>query len=784
LLLSLIGVGISSATIQLALVDDFGSTYLAIMGAVLLLAAGYGLARSVRFRIAAQIVSFVPVVAGAAVGWGDAGDPAWYAFMCLGMVLAVAFLAARQVAVIGVVTVLLALAVLTLATPPVAPQRTVAIVAFLGAMGALVILTSRHLHLVEVDREGALRESAARYQQLFDHAPIGIGVAALTGRVLEANETLLQLLRYRREQLVELVDVTSLYAETEARERLLQQLRTPGSIVREEAELRRGDGTLFHAQLSLVAFTLRGEPCVLALVEDTEARRRAEEDRAYLADMLERSVNEVYSFDAETLRFDYANEGARHNLGYTVEQLRQMTPVDLKPEFTTDTFRQVIAALVRGEIPVLAFETQHRRADGTLYPVDVRLQRTTRHGRTMLQAMILDISERRQLQSELLQAQKLESVGRLAGGVAHDFNNLLTVIRANIELAREDIGVNHRADEELSEALRAADSASSLTRQLLAFSRRQVIAPRVLDLNTVVVDLERMVRRLLNEDIALDTHLTPTLGLVRADPNQIEQVLVNLTVNARDAMPDGGRLTIATGNAREGEPGPDGKPAPPGDWVWVAVSDTGEGMSEDTAARVFEPFFTTKQPGAGTGLGLASVEGAVSQNGGRVRVASSSGQGSTFTVFLPRVAAERAALRRTAPVTTPRGGETILLVEDDDAVRTISERMLRLLGYAVLSAPHGEAALALARQHVGPLDLVLTDVIMPGMNGQQLATALLEMHPGVRVLHTSGYTADLIAKHGVLDEGVEFLPKPYSIHDLGQRVRQVLDREAASTLAS
>ncbi|HEX4935392.1 MAG TPA: PAS domain S-box protein, partial [Gemmatimonadaceae bacterium] len=558
LMLCLMAIGITSATVQLVLATDFRVPYLAIVGAAALLGVGYHLARTVHFRSAALLACFIPIVAGAAVGVAEPADPAWYAFMCIGMVLAIAFLTVRQVAGIIAITVIVTVGVLVVATPPIAAPRTVAIVSFVGAMGGLVFLTGRHLHLVEEDRGEELRETAARYQQLFDLAPVGIGVATASGRIVEANETLLSIMGYSREALGGAPDVSTFYAELSARQRLLRRLEDDGRVVGEDVVLRRGDGSALDATVSLVPLTLRGERCTLAIIEDMGPRRRAEEDRAYLAQMLERSVNEVYIFDADTLRFEYANEGARHNLGYTMDALRGMTPVDLKPEFTPDSFRQLLAPLVRGDVTVLAFETQHRRADGTLYPVDARLQRATRRGHAVVQAMILDITDRRRLQAELLQSQKLESVGRLAGGVAHDFNNLLTVIRANVELASGEVGVSSAASDELSAALRAVDSASALTRQLLAFSRRQVIAPRVVDLNLVVADLERLVRRLLTEDIVLVTHRAPSLGLVRADPNQLEQVLVNLTVNARDAMPNGGRLTITTGNARGGDPDPTG----------------------------------------------------------------------------------------------------------------------------------------------------------------------------------------------------------------------------------
>jgi PAS domain S-box-containing protein len=777
LLLCLAGVGVTSATAQLALREDFGPTYLAVMGAVVVLLAGYRLARSTRFRLAAVFASLVPVATGAAVGLLRPEDPAWFAFMTLGMVLAAAFLRVRHLAAVVLVTVVVGAVVVGVAAPRIEASRATAMFSFIMAMGGVVFLTARHLHQVEADREGSLRDSMERYRRLFDNAPVGIGVSTAKGEFIEANERLLQIVGHPPGGEGAPRDVATLYADPEDRPRLLQRLRDEGRVVREAVTLRRPDGQVVDAEMSLVPLALHDGPEILAMVEDVGPRRRAEREREYLAEMLERSVNEVYIFDASTLRFEFANESARHNLGYSLAQLQEMTPVDLKPEFTVDTFRQLLAPVLRGDVPLLAFETTHQRADGSTYPVEVRLQSATSRGRTVVQAMIIDITERRRLQAELLQAQKLESVGRLAGGIAHDFNNLLTVIKANVELARGEDGAGHPASEELTAASRAADSAATLTRQLLAFSRRQVVVPQPLDLNASVAGIERLVRRVLSGNITLVTHPAPDLGQVRADPSQIEQILMNLTVNARDAIRDHGTITITTGNARGGDRGPDGRPLPPGDWVFVAVADSGVGMTTTTLDHIFEPFFTTKRPGAGTGLGLASVEGAVSQNGGRITVNSSPGRGSTFTVFLPRVSAGHVAIpAQHSDAPTPTGGETILVVDDDADVRKLAERVLRRLGYRAVTAPGGEAALALAQNHPEHIDLVVTDVVMPGMNGLQLRDALSASHPGMRVLLTSGYSAEIIAGQGVLDPGVDFLPKPYTMKELGRQVRQALDR--------
>jgi PAS domain S-box-containing protein len=399
------------------------------------------------------------------------------------------------------------------------------------------------------------------------------------------------------------------------------------------------------------------------------------------------------------------------------------------------------------------------------------------HGQAAgLLASFVDVTEERRLQAQLLQSQKLESVGRLAGGVAHDFNNLLTVIRGYLELSLQSLREDNPLVDYLTEVDRAADSAAGLTQQLLAFSRKQIIAPQVLDLNDVVQRVDAMLQRLLGEHIALEVHPGADLWRVRFDPGQAEQILVNLAVNARDAMPDGGRLTIETSNVRldsaYAETHPD---AHPGEYVLLAVSDTGEGMSSETRAHAFEPFFTTKQPGHGTGLGLAMIHGAVSQNGGRVEVYSELGHGTSFKIYLPRTVGTIASTDEPALRTSPAGRETILVAEDDERVRMLTVRLLSRLGYRAIAVGSGDEALAWLDTHAEPIDLLLTDVIMPGMNGKTLAERVRAVRPGTRVLFTSGYTANVIVHHGVLKPGVEFLAKPFSGSSLAQKVREVLD---------
>jgi CheY-like chemotaxis protein len=373
---------------------------------------------------------------------------------------------------------------------------------------------------------------------------------------------------------------------------------------------------------------------------------------------------------------------------------------------------------------------------------------------------------------------KMEAVGRLAGGVAHDFNNLLTVIIGNVSLARMKLVPSDPAGGLLAEVNKAAERAARLTQQLLAFSRKQIIEPKVLNLNDLIADVNAMLVRLIREDIKIQILPGKDLGAVQVDAGQFDQVMVNLVVNARDAMPGGGKIVIETSNAELDDGYCFTHPyVKPGRFVMVAVSDTGHGMSREVKAHMFEPFFTTKTKGSGTGLGLATTYGIVKQAGGSVEVYSEVGIGSTFRIYLPRVEGEASKLVRTDPPQERSGGtETVLLVEDEDNVRDLCVRILKKSGYRVFQAGNGDEALSLATGYGERIDLLLTDVVMPGMNGPELASRVTRIHPETRVLFTSGYTDNAIMSHGVLDEGVSFINKPYSPSALARKVREVLDK--------
>jgi two-component system cell cycle sensor histidine kinase/response regulator CckA len=387
-----------------------------------------------------------------------------------------------------------------------------------------------------------------------------------------------------------------------------------------------------------------------------------------------------------------------------------------------------------------------------------------------------DVTQRRLLEERYRQSQKMDGIGQLAGGVAHDFNNLLTIINGFSDILLEELGPDDPSREIVTEIRAAGERSAALTRQLLAFARKQVIAPRVLDLNAVVEDAEKMLRRVLGEDVHLSASLGVGLGRVRADEGQLQQMLLNLAVNARDAMPDGGALTIATHNGDVDEAHARlHADLRPGAYVVLVVSDTGCGMSAEVKRHLFEPFFTTKGPGKGTGLGLSVVHGVITEAGGSARVVSEPGAGTTFTFYLPRIAST--GLDDEAPHTAQimqRGSETVLLVEDDDGVRSFTQHVLTGLGYQVLAATGGVNALRILRAHEGPVHLLITDVVMSDMNGRQVAEAVVALRPAIRVLFVSGYTDDAIVRRGILQDEVYFLPKPFSPLALAAKVRDVL----------
>ena len=473
----------------------------------------------------------------------------------------------------------------------------------------------------------------------------------------------------------------------------------------------------------------------------------------------------------------YVNEGFTRLTGYERDEVLGKNCRFLQGKDTDPAIRATLRQAVREARPCFV-EVLNYRKDGSAFWNALSLAPIFEDGKlTHFVGVQTDVTAPKQMELQLRQAQKMEAVGHLAGGVAHDFNNLLTVINGCCELLRGQFELPDGATPLVEEVHKAGERAATLTRQLLAFSRKTVLQPRVLSLNDLVKDFQKLLGRLIGEDVQLTTDFRADAARVRVDPGQMDQVLMNLVVNARDAMPRGGTLTIATRDVYLDEEyarlHPDLRP---GKYVHLSVADTGHGMDAATKGRIFEPFFTTKPVGQGTGLGLAMVYGVIKASGGHVAVESEPGQGSTFHVFLPEVEEPDRAPLPPSRGGTRHGQETVLLVEDEEGVRHLAKHALQSRGYHVLEAADGDSALRLVREHPGPIDLLLSDVVMPRMSGRELRDQVVTMSPTTRVIFTSGYTDDAIVRHGVLKAESDFLQKPFTIHGLLRKVREVLDR--------
>jgi len=615
----------------------------------------------------------------------------------------------------------------------------------------------------------ALRHSEERLRAL-ESATTEAIVLHEGGRVVEVNGAFLRMFGYDRPE--EVVGRSVLeFGSPEARDGVVEAVQS-GRESPYEAEGLRRDGSRFVGELIGRMAPYRGRLVRMAAIRDVTERKRAE---AALQSS-ERQLREVVD-NAPIVFFSWDPEGR-----FLLSEGRGLEALGLKPG---EVVGRTVFEVYREHPELLASARRALAGEAFSAPAEIGGQRfdvwysPVRDARGTLTGVIgvaTDVTEKQVLEAQLRQAQKMEAVGRLAGGIAHDFNNLLTAILSYADFLLGGLGADHPAREDAEEVRRAALKAADLTRQLLAFSRRQVLQPKLIDLNAVVIEMEKLLRRLIGEDVTLHTALGGNLGVVRADPSQVEQVIVNLAVNARDAMPRGGTLTIATANADADEVRGHGRVVvAPGRYVMLRMSDSGEGMDAATRARLFEPFFTTKEQGRGTGLGLATVYGIVKQSGGYIWVESEAGRGSAFTIYLPCVEAAAVPAGAAAPRREAASGEeTILLVEDDDAVRSLTRRTLVGQGYRVIEAANAAEALRAAAAHEGPLDLLLTDIVMPGMNGRELAEALVTTRPGTALLFVSGYTDDALIR-GETDGAAPFLQKPFSSAALLGRVREVLD---------
>jgi two-component system, cell cycle sensor histidine kinase and response regulator CckA len=626
--------------------------------------------------------------------------------------------------------------------------------------------------------EQALRTSEMRYRRLFEAAKDGILILDPdSGRIVDVNPFMSELTGYARDEFLakELWEI-GLFRDVTASKIAFAELQSRQFVRHEDLPLATRAGGKVDVEFVSNVYLVDGKKVIQCNIRDITARKRAETEHARLAMAIEQAEEAVVITDARGV-IEYVNPAFETGTGYPRAAVLGRTPAVLKSGVQDAEFYEELWATIsagktwRGRMVNL-------KRDGTLYSEDATISpvRNLAGVITSYVGVNRDVTERLALDAQLLQAQKMEAVGRLAGGVAHDFNNVLSVILSYAELVASDLPPDSPSRADLEEIRLAGQRAVGLTRQLLAFSRQQVLELKVLDLSDSLRGMEKMIARLIGADVTLTILAASGLWNVKADPGQFEQILMNLAVNARDAMPRGGQLTIETKNLEvddEYARAHGGMKA--GDYVVTAVSDTGNGMDAATQARIFEPFFTTKEIGKGTGLGLATVFGIVQQSGGHTWVFSAPGMGTTFKVYLPRCSglADQATVTRTEPA--ERGSETVLLVEDEEQVRHVTRDILRRQGYVVLEASNGGEAMLICEQHGARIQLLLTDVVLPRMSGRQLAERLATMRPHMRVLFMSGYTDDAILLRGILDSGLAFLQKPLTPTSLSRRVRDVLD---------
>jgi PAS domain S-box-containing protein len=641
-----------------------------------------------------------------------------------------------------------------------------------------------------IERGRLWKATNKQFEAGFDKGAVGQALTSLDGRFLRVNGALTRLLGYEANDL----EGKTVSSVTHPDEQLVagsavEAIPAGRGTSRFEKRLvaRNGDTIWVDVNVALVCED-NGQPryFISTFVDITDRKRHElafrEIERRYKT-IFEGGAQGILVADIETKRFVQVNPAICNMLGYAEQELTGLRVEDIHPKESLDQVMAAFAAHARRET-VIAPSLPCLRKDGTVFYADVAATPVVMNGRKCNVGFFLDVTyrrraeeERAELQEHLRASQKMESIGQLAGGVAHDFNNLLAVILSYTEFAMKETREGDPLRNDLLEVQKAADRAAALTRQLLAFSRKQVLRPVPLSLNQTTAGLEKMLRRIIGEDI--DLVLTPAqdLGLTLADPGQIEQVIMNLVVNARDAMPEGGKLSIETSNVEVDEEYAARHVAvTPGSYVQLAVTDTGRGMDEQTKSRIFEPFFTTKAKGKGTGLGLSTVYGIVKQSGGNIWVYSEVGQGTTFKIYLPRESSAVAAVTTAPAATRPTTGtETILVVEDEEALRKVAKRSLEAAGYTVLAAADGDEALQVAAQHAGTIHLLLTDVVMPRMSGRALAQELAKSRPTLKVVYTSGYTDNAIVHHGVLDAGTHFIGKPSTGAALTCKVREVLD---------
>jgi PAS domain S-box-containing protein len=655
-------------------------------------------------------------------------------------------------------------------------------VTFRGRLAKLVVLRDI---TKQKQAEEALRQAERKYRLIFEEAMVGLCRTTPDGRVLSANPAMARLYGFDspEEFADHISDIRSqLYVDPTRRDEFQRLMEAYGVVRHLEVQVYRKDGSKMW--LTVNGRAVREDGAVVhydATAEDiTELKNlqdQLQDAQNQYRDIFENAVVGIFQSSPEG-RYLKVNSAMAKMLGYDSPQELVNSITNIAQQIYVDPGgREHMQTLMGQQGIVQNMENQVYRKDGSKAWFSANVRAILEDGILVrYEGMNEDITQRKLLEDQLRQAQKMEAVGQLAGGVAHDFNNALGVITGYSDLLQMNLPGDSPAYKQAGEIAKAGRRAAALTRQLLAFSRKQVIQPVVLDLNSATAELEKMLRRLIGEHIEITFRRSPDLGRVKMDPGQVEQVLMNLCVNARDAMPQGGRLCIETANVELDEIyARQNAYVIPGSYVMLSVSDTGFGMDKETQRRIFEPFFTTKDSGKGTGLGLSTVYGIAKQNNGYVIVYSEPGKGSTFRLYVPRV--EGSAKVPTPPPAVqaiPHGTETILVVEDEEALRVLARTCLESNGYRVIDAADPAAALDLAGKYSGRIDLLLSDVVMPGMGGREMATRLAALQPEVKVLYMSGYTNDLIDQHGILDGHTGLLEKPFTLQGLLAKVHKSL----------
>jgi len=651
-------------------------------------------------------------------------------------------------------------------------------VSFVGASGRMFVVHRQLLHSA-----GELEKNLALLRGITESTTDAVFVKDLQGRYLMMNPAGARFLGRRVEEVIGKDDTELFEGENgrEVMERDRQVLQSGEMQTFEESGTAAGVSRTYLSNKGPYRDADGKVVGLLGICRDVTDRKRAEEEMRQSQQKLrihfEHTPLAVVEWDLKFRVTDW-NPSAERMFGYSRQEAIGQHASFIVPAQYLQQVDQVGQDLVnqRGG---MRSTNDNITQDGRIISCEwYNTPLVDESGRVLgVASLVQDVTERVALEERLRQSQKMEAVGRLAGGVAHDFNNLLTVILGYSQILAEGVPEGSRMAESTAQIKSAADRASGITRQLLAFSRKQVLSPRVINLNDIMLNLDSLLRRLIGEDIEVLTVPANDLGSVKADPGQIEQVIMNLALNARDAMPTGGRLTLETANVQLDEAyAQHHRPTEPGRYVMLAVTDTGHGMSAETQARIFEPFYTTKEVGKGTGLGLSMVYGIVKQSGGNIWVYSEPDRGTSFKIYLPRVdqpAESTGAENR--PKTVQRGTETILLVEDDPQLRQLSSSVLSHCGYKVLTASGPEEGVAICKENHRDIRLLVTDVVMPRMNGRQLAEQIAQVSPNVKVLYISGYTSNAIVHYGVLDPGLWFLPKPFTLSALVAKVREVLD---------